>query len=166
MEFSQWLHTHFAVRQFSPDRVPVETILAIIATARRAQSSKNCQPWTFLVIQNKETLASLSLLGDYAWHLADASFAVALVGERQSMWNSFDLGQAAAVLQLTAWEHGIGACIAAIFQVEEAKRLLHIPEERNFFAAVSFGFPDENARPARMGGRKSIDALIKWERWE
>jgi aryl-alcohol dehydrogenase-like predicted oxidoreductase len=45
MEFSQWLHTHFAVRQFSADSVPTKTIISIIATtARRAQSSKNSQP--------------------------------------------------------------------------------------------------------------------------
>lgn len=52
----------------------------------------------------------LSRCGAYAGHLAGAPFAVALIA---STAGSFDLGQAAAYLQLAAWGLGVGSCIAS-----------------------------------------------------
>jgi hypothetical protein len=60
-----------------------------------------------IVIQrNRETLRQLAQCGAYAGHLAEAPFAVARIA---STAEGFDLGQAAAYMQLTARELGIGS---------------------------------------------------------
>lgn len=154
-----------AVRQFTDEPVPRDVIEKILRAGGRSQSSKNTQPWSFIVVTDREKLKALSKTGDFAGHLAGAAFAVGLVGTKQTHWNSFDLGQAAAHLQLAAHELGVGSCIAAIYRPDEAKALLSIPEDTNFYCMISFGYPAPEAQPARMGGRKPVDELARWEKW-
>src|SRR5579859_1876776 len=124
MDVMQAIQTKRAVRLFKSDPVPEAAILTILDAGRRAQSSKNTQPWQFIVVRDKETLKALSMTGDYAGHLAGAAFAVALIGSRPGEWGAFDLGQCAAYLQLAAWELGIGSCMATIYDTAKGKQIL------------------------------------------
>ncbi len=117
MTVSELIRTKRAVRQFTDEPLSEEAIRSILNAGRRAQSSKNTQPWHFIAIRDRETLRQLSQCGAYAGHLAGAPFAVALIS---SSAGGFDLGQAAAYLQLTAWELGIGSCIASMWEPEKA----------------------------------------------
>ncbi len=155
-----------AVRQFDPRPVPDDVLHSILDAGHRAQSSKNTQPWQFIVVRDRETLIALSKTGDFAGHLAGATFAVIMVGSVQSTWNSFDLGQAAAFLQLAATEYGVGSCIAAIYRPDDARKILNIPEDKNVFCAISFGYPSAEHKPLKLGGRKAIDDIVRWEKWE
>lgn len=160
------IRTRRAVRQFDPRPVPDDVVHAILDAGHRAQSSKNTQPWEFVVVRDRETLVALSKTGDFAGHLAGATFAVILVGSVESNWNSFDLGQAAAFLQLAATEYGVGSCIAAIYRPADARKILNIPEGKNLFCAISFGYPSPEHKPAKLGGRKPIEQLVRWDKWE
>jgi len=77
---------------------------------RRSQSSKNNQPWQFIAIREKSTLKAISNR-----HLCrspgGAVLAVAiLVPAQTSAFQAlFDAGQAAAYMQLAAWELGVGS---------------------------------------------------------
>ena len=85
-----------AVRKFTPEPLPEETILAILNAGRRAQSSKNTQPWHFIALTDKEMLRQLSECGEWAGHLAGAALGVALLSENpeEKFQRMFDLGQA------------------------------------------------------------------------
>ena len=77
MNFSDAIRLKRAVRKFTPEPLPEETILAILNAGRRAQSSKNTQPWHFIAITDKAVLKQLSECGEWAGHLAGAAlFAV------------------------------------------------------------------------------------------
>jgi nitroreductase len=153
-----------AVRHFTDQPVSDEAVRAILNAGRRAQSSKNTQPWSFVAIRDKETLKQLSECGTYAGHLAGAAFAVALISANPT---GFDLGQATASMQLAAWELGIGSCIASIYEPERAKAILGVPDDQHFNIALSFGYPDPEYQPAtpRPGGRKPLDEVVHWEKW-
>lgn len=165
MNVTEAIETRRAVRQFSDQPVPEAVVDAILRAGGRSQSSKNTQPWQFILIRDRDMLDRLAKLGDFAGHVAGANFAVALVGEKQQHWNSFDLGQAAALLQLAAWEHGVGSCIAAIYDADEGKRLLGIPADKNFYCVISFGYPSPDHQPAKLGGRKPLTDIVRQERW-
>lgn len=157
--------TRAAVRQFSEKPVPDPLRRAILDAGRRSQSSKNSQPWQFVAITDRELLQKMSTMGNFAGHLAGADFAVLLVGLQDTTWNNFDLGQAAAFLQLTASELGVGPCIAAIYHPEEVKTLLSIPADRTAHCAISFGYPAPEAKPYVMGGRKPVEEVVFWNRY-
>ena len=162
MSVAETIRTKRAVRQFSNQPVPEEAVRAILNAGRRSQSSKNTQPWSFVVVSDKETLKKLSECGAYAKHLAGAAFAVALASDEPT---GFDLGQVAAYMQLAAWELGVGSCIASIYEPERAKAILGIPETLHFDIAISFGYPAENFKPAKLGGRKPVEDVAHWEKW-
>jgi nitroreductase len=156
------IRTKRSTRSFTGKSVPEETILKILDAGRHSQSSKNEQPWTFLLVRDKERLKALSKCGAYAGHIAGADFAVVLVDH--SNW-SFDIGQAAAYLQLAAWDLGVGSCIAYFGDQDRLRTLLGIPAEANAEIGISFGYSAEEPRRPRSSGRKPLEEILKREHW-
>jgi nitroreductase len=154
------IRTKRAVREFKDERVPEEIVREILEAGRLAQSSKNDQPWHFVVIRDRETLRQLSTCGRYAGHLAGADFAVALVIQPGY---DFDMGQAAAYMQLAAWDRGVGSCIASMWEPDRAKEILGIPADRQFDTALSFGYPAK--KPGKIKDRRPLEEIVFRERW-
>lgn len=170
MNVSEAIRLKRAIRIFTDQSLPDSSIITILNAGRRAQSSKNTQPWNFIAISDKTTLKSLSVCGLYSSHLAGAALGVAIVhpdpGEKfQTM---FDIGQTAAYMQLAAWELGIGSCIASIYEPDKARELLGFPQDMFLRIALSFGYPQEPdllTRKPKKGGRRPLDELIHWNKW-
>lgn len=164
MDIDTAIRTQRAIRTFSDDPVSDEQLRPVLEAGRRAQSSKNTQPWTFVVVRSRETLHALSECGPYAGHLAGAAVGVALVSERPA---GFDLGQAAGLMQLVAHAHGLGSCIASMYDQDRARAILGIPAGLEFEQALSFGWPTPEAqdRPMRRGGRRPIEEVVRYERY-
>jgi nitroreductase len=170
MNVSEAIRFKRAIRIFNDQPIPEDMILTILNAGRRAQSSKNTQPWEFIATTNKSTLKSLSECGAYAGHLAGATLGVAIVhpnpGEKfQTM---FDIGQAAAYMQLMAWELGIGSCLASIYDPDKAREILGFPQDMFLHIAISFGYPQDvdvlTILPKKTG-RKPLRAILHWDRW-
>jgi nitroreductase len=163
MNIFEAIRTKRAVRSYTDQAVPEEHIRQILDAGRRAQSTMNTQPWTFLVVRDRERLKKLSECGDYAGPLSGAAFGIALVSSDE--W-PFDMGQAAAYLQLAAWELGVGSCLVWLGESEKARELLGVPAGKFLEMAISFGYPVEAAgvKP-KPGGRKPFDEVVRWEHW-
>ena len=146
MDVLQAIRTKHAVRQFSDQPVPDEVIRKILDSGRRSQSSKNTQPWQFVVVRERAQLVALSKTGTYAGHLAGAAFAVVLVGDAQAISVSFDLGQASSYLQLAAWELGVGSCIATLQPRGGGQSCArHSGGAVCAMVALSFGYPADDS---------------------
>jgi nitroreductase len=160
-----------AVRSFSAAPLPEADITAILNAGRRAQSSKNTQPWQFVAVTARDTLRQLSRTGDFAGHLAGAALGVVLVAPDEPdhrEWLMFDLGQAASYMQLAAWDLGIGSAIATIYHPDQVQAMLGIPDVYRADVALSFGYPaDERlmAAPPRPGGRRPLAEMVHREQW-
>src|SRR5215210_3501994 len=120
-----------AVRNYAPRPLAEEVVQQILYAGRRAQSSKNSQPWHFIAVQNRETLTELSRMGDFASYLPSAALAVAIVTpDPATRWSvMFDAGQAAAYMQLAALELGVGSCLITLHRPEPTRALLGYPDE-------------------------------------
>lgn len=170
MNVSEAIRTKRAVRKFKEEGLHDEVVKAILNAGRRSQSSKNEQGWQFIAIRNKSTLKALSECGNWAGHLAGAALAIAILtpepaGKFQTM---FDAGQAAAFMQLAAWELGVGSVPASIYEHEKAREILGFPPEWHLRIALSFGYPlDEEKLTAapRKGGRRPLEEVVHWEKW-
>lgn len=88
----------------------------------------------------------------------------------------FDAGQAAAYMQLAAWELGIGSVPATIYKRGKAREILAYLEEKECNIALSFGYPEKEdalTRPPQKGGAPShsrdgtlgnvVRGNLKWE---
>lgn len=156
------IRTKRSVRRFTGDAVTEDVIRKILDAGRHAQSSKNDQPWTFILIQDKERLKAVSGCGTYAGHTAGANFAVVLVDHHN--W-SFDIGQAAAYLQLAAWDLGVSSCLAYFGLQDKLKELLRIPAEASAEMGISFGYSAEEPHEPRKSGRKPLQEILRREHW-
>jgi nitroreductase len=170
MNVSEAIRTKRAVRKFEQKSLPENVVHDILDAGRRSQSSKNEQVWEFVAIRDKAILKALSECGEWAGHLAGAALAVALLTPDPSakFQTLFDAGQAAAYMQLAAWELGVGSCPASIYEAEKARTILGFPPELHLRIAISFGYSADaskiSAQP-RKGGRRPLEELIHWERW-
>jgi nitroreductase len=170
MEVAEAIRTKRAVRHFSDKVLPQDAVAAILHAGRRSQSSKNEQAWHFVAVQDKATLKALAECGEWAGHLAGAVLGVAILtadplAKFQTM---FDAGQAAAYMQLCAWDLGIGSCPASIYDFEKARAILGFPLDLHVRIALSFGYPadrDTLSRAPKIGGRRPFEAVVHAEKW-
>jgi nitroreductase len=170
MKVSEAIRTKRAVRKFQDKPLSEEIVKIILNAGRRSQSSKNTQAWQFIAITAKKTLTDLSKCGEWAGHIAGAALCVAILtpdpeGKFQIM---FDAGQAAAFMQLAAWELGVGSVPASLYEFEKTREVLQFPEEWHLRIALSFGYPLEAEKlsaPPKKGGRVSLDEIVHWDKW-
>ncbi|NTU81000.1 MAG: nitroreductase [Chloroflexales bacterium] len=162
MSVAEAIRRKRAVRAYAAEPVPEEVIMAILNAGRRAQSSKNTQPWTFILVTEPEQLTRLASAGIYAAHMPGSAFTVVLVAPPD---NEFDLGQAAANLQLAATALGVGSCITSLHHQELARQVLGVPPDLSCQWAITFGYPAEAERPLKPGGRRPLEEVLRRERY-
>jgi len=170
MNVSDAIRTKRAVRSFQDKPLTREIVTTILNAGRRSQSSKNEQTWHFIAIQEKGNLKALSECGQWAGHIAGAALAVAILtpDPNAKFQTLFDAGQAAAYMQLTAWELGIGSCPASIYEPEKARQILGFPPEFHLRIVLSFGYPageEKLIAAPKKGGRRSLEEIAHWEKW-
>lgn len=170
MNVSDAIRLKRAVRKFKDTPLPDDVIHAILNAGRRSQSSKNTQAWKFIAIRDKSILKELSQCGEWAGHLAGAALAVAILTPEptEKFQTMFDAGQAAAFMQLAAWELGVGSVPASLYNFELARKILAFPPEWHLRIALSFGYPQEEEKlsaPPKKGGRAAFEDVVHWEKW-
>ncbi len=170
MNVSEAIKMKRAVRKFLDMPLPYDVVTMILNAGRRSQSSKNNQAWQFVAIRDKSTLKELSQCGEWAGHIAGAALCVAILTPEptEKFQTMFDAGQAAAFMQLAAWELGVGSCPASIYEAEKARSILGFPAEWHLRIALSFGYAADEGKVTaapKKGGRKPLDEVIHWEKW-
>lgn len=170
MNVDEAIRSKRAVRQFTDQPLPEEAVRAILNAGRLAQSSKNLQERQFIAIRDRATLEALSKCGTWMGHLAGAALGVAILTPDPGIKFQllFDAGQAAAYMQLAAWELGIGSCLGSVYEPDQVRALLGFPAEWHCDVCISFGYPTAEAlapRSPRPNGRKAFDEVVHWERW-
>ncbi|MBX6357089.1 MAG: nitroreductase family protein [Micromonosporaceae bacterium] len=101
------------VRQYRPDPVPAEAVDQLLEIARWTGSSRNTQPWHFIVIRDKEALRRISQLRPPINWVADAPMAIAIVldGANQ-LSEAYDEGRVTERLLIAAQVLGLGGGVA------------------------------------------------------
>lgn len=170
MNVSDAIRLKRAVRKFQDIPLPDDVTHSILNAGRRSQSSKNTQTWQFIAIRDRSILKELSTCGQWAGHIAGAALCVAILTPEpmEKFQIMFDAGQAAAFMQLAAWELGVGSCPASLYEFDKTRAILGFPPEWHLRIAVSFGYPLEEEKlsaPPKKGGRMAFEDVVHWERW-
>ena len=158
-----------SVRQFDLSR-PIDdaALQRILQAGRMSGSSKDSQPWWFIVVKDRERLQALAATGNYAQHLAGAALAVAIVFDPQFYRGEFDSGRTAQNMMLAAWNDGIGSCIASMHREDDCKAVLGVPAELRLQHILSFGYPlpgDQSIAAVPKRRRRPLADIVMHERW-
>ena len=123
-----------------------------------------------LLTNLRATVEDVAATGANLAHVAGSALCVALVTPPPSQRKTilFDAGQAAACMQLAAWELGVVSCLGTVWEPGKVHALLALPDDRRADLLVAFGYPlreDAEPRRGRKGGRRDLDDVVRWERW-
>lgn len=157
------------IRQYKPDPVPEEALATLLQLARWTGSSKNTQPWHFIVVRDKALLRELSQIRAPINWIAAAPLGIAIVLDGKYGGEAYDEGRVSERLLIGAHNLGLGGGVAwwgDEAQQAQAKRILGIPEERTARSMVTIGRPMSKAdprNPGRVGGRKTLDEIVSYE---
>ena len=94
------------IREFRPDPVPEPVVTKLLQAGRWAPSSRNQQPWRFIVVRDRDMLARLGAIATSGPFLADAPLAIAILMEGADA-PDLDAGRAIQQMELVAWEEGL-----------------------------------------------------------
>jgi nitroreductase len=142
MDVFEALRTIVAVRKFQDKPVPDELIHRIVEAARVTSSSRNLQPWHFVVVQDRAMLRKLGELVTTGPYIADAAFAVVVAYEKDSQFGVSDASLAIHSMMLTAWGEGVGSNWAGFSNRFAAiNPLLNLPNDLDILAIIPFGYP-------------------------
>lgn len=158
------------VREFTDRPISDEHLDRILEAGRRSPSSRNWQPWDFVVVTDRDRLAELAKVWQGAAHVGSSAATVALIApivegdKRQTAF--FDLGQAAVSMMIAAADLGIGSGHSAVGDQELARELLGFPEDRFCAHLVPLGYPAERPLfPLRRPDRRPFDEVVHRDRW-
>jgi nitroreductase len=162
------------VREFT-DVPPSDAELhALTEVARWTGSSKNDQPWRFIVIRDRATLGRLHDAGlpqTRALLTAPAAIAIVLQDEEgAAVSHAFDEGRAAERLLIAAGMVDLAAGVAWIRSEFRpiVREILGLPADRFVRTIVAIGHPTEGAmRPKSAPGAARLPAaeVVFEERW-
>jgi nitroreductase len=163
------------VRSFTDQPIPGDHLDEILEAGRRAPSSRNWQPWDFVVVTSRATLAELSRVHQGAGHVAHAAAAVAMVatpvppdsgGDRRRATLYYDLGQATMSMMLAAVGLRIGSSHAGVTDQDLARKVLGLPADKFCAYVVSFGYPADRALSLiRYPDRRPLTDVVHRDRW-
>lgn len=150
------------VRRFRPGDLPDDVVEAILEAARWTGSSKNRQPWAFIVVRDPERRRRLAECGDFTDPIRDA--AAVIVPVRLPGGHDWDLGRASQSMMLAAAALGVGTCPVTLHRESDGRAVLGVPDDHGCRFVIAAGYPDDDAeRAARArtgGGRRPLSELV------
>jgi nitroreductase len=162
------------VREFTDEPLDAARIDAIVDALRWTGSSRNEQPWRFVVVRERDTIRRLNEAGmPQTRSLATATAAVAIVlpdEPDRAVSRAYDDGRAAERGLIAAGLVGAAAGIAWIRAdvLPTIRELLGLPADRMVRTILSLGYPSEAAkRPKTERGMARLprEETVFEERW-
>jgi nitroreductase len=159
------------VRQYEDRSIPGGDLDRVLEAGRRSPSSRNWQPWDFVVVTERGRLVELAKVWQGASHIARSAATVALVArspqdDREREWVQYDLGQATMAMMIAAVDLGIGTGHAAVTDQDLARSLLGFPADRFCAYLLAMGYPaDRPLMPISHPERRAFDDVVHRERW-
>ena len=129
------------VREYTDRPVPEDVLTKILEAGRAAGSSKNTQPWRFVVLKDRQHRHDLSnaIMAPRNLDRCAVAIAVVLLNDRLR----FDAGRVAQNMMVAAWALGVGSCPNSV-RPDEHDRMrqdLGVPSEAAIATILTLGYP-------------------------
>ena len=158
-----------SIRKYTAGAVADEVITRLLEAGMNAPSAGNQQPWQFVVVKDKATLAKLADASPYAKMTKDAAVAILVCGDldretHKGFWVQ-DCSAATENILIEVTDQGLGAVWLGIYPREDRvtyiRKLLGIPEHIVPFALIPVGHPAET----KDASNRYDTSRVHYERW-
>ncbi len=168
------LKTRRSVRRFKPDMIPENDLMEILNAGRLAPTAGNFQPWEFIVVKERETIAALREATYDRQELMITPPVVVVVcadpkksehyGERgMNYFCLIDCANATDYMLLAAHALGYGGCWVGGFSEKAVRKVLGIPDNIRVVSLMPLGKPGEG-EPWDPPKRK-LEDIVRWSKW-
>ena len=150
-----------SIRRYKTGAVPRADLETIVDAGRLAATGSNRQPWDFVVVTDRCTIAAFQ--ASAAW-IDTAAAVIVVVMDPRSRWWIEDGAAAIENMLLAGTVLGYGSCWVegnALPHEDMIKSLLGIPADRRLLALLPFDLPAETPSP----GKKPLDEVLHWEKF-
>jgi nitroreductase len=160
-----------SIRAFKDKEIEKEKIQQIMKAVLLSPSSKNNNPWKFLIVQEKDLLLKLSKAKAYgSQFVANAPLALVVLADpsQSDVWIE-DCSIASTIVLLTAQALDLGSCWIQIRKRKDTselnsekyiKELLQIPDNLRIPCMVAIGYPDEKKSEKQIAEEKLNDIYL------
>jgi nitroreductase len=154
-------------RQFTDEPPTDRELAAIVDAARWSGSSRNTQPWRFIIVRDRSLIRRVHQAGMPQTRSLETALAVIAIAVPESSGDdsddgdaisyAYDEGRAAERMLIAASFLGLGAGIAWILPSIRplVAELLHLPDGWLVRTMVVVGHPTEAARAPKLGAEKA-----------
>lgn len=145
-----------SIRKYTDQPVADDLVERLLRAAMCAPSAGNQQPWRFVVVRDRETLARVPEAHAYAQMVPTAALAIVVCGAPNDcrwpiLWPQ-DCSAATENILIEATALGLGSVWCSLHPMPEREQgmrsLLGIPEEIVPFSIVAIGHKGEEKPPA------------------
>jgi len=169
-----------SIRKYEDKPVPPEALEQILEAVRWAPSWANCQCWEVVVVRDavvKEKLqAALPAKGNPAVKAIVQAPVVLVLCAKSGIsgyykgevttqfgeWMMYDLGLATQNICLTAHSLGLGTVIVGLFDHQQARQALQVPDGYELVSMIPLGYP---AKTGSAPNRKETAEFVHHNRW-
>ncbi len=158
------------VREYEDRPIADDDLDRILEAGRRSPSSRNWQPWDFVLVADRTQLEALSKVWQFAQHVARSAATIALVAPEPANriardWIQYDLGQATMSMMIAAADLGIGTGHASVGDQDRAREVLRLPADRFCAYLIALGYPQRPLRPISRPNRRPFDDVVHRGHW-
>ena len=163
MDLIEGIMTRRSIRQYTDEKVEMETLKKVIISGTWAPSGLNNQPWRFVPVTNREVMDALAEMTKYERILKDAPACIGVFLDHDSTYHETKDHQAiGACIQnmlLTVHAMGLGAVwLGEILKnADKVLELFGLPETLELMAVVAIRPP---SGPPREPTRHPIEKVI------
>jgi nitroreductase len=131
-----------SIRRFKRTPVPNEDIKKIIDAGRLAPSANNAQPWSFIVVKDRELLTKMAaavreMIDRMVPFAENEKQSQRLSAYKNSYYTFFELAPATVVVLMEAYDAGTDHLLAKMgYTAEDIKRLRPSPGLQSVAAAI------------------------------
>lgn len=150
------------VREYADRPIPADVLTKILQAGRASGSSKNTQPWRFVVVEDRDHRRAIAptIMAPRNLESCAAAIAVVLTSDRQR----FDAGRVAQNLMVAAWALGVGSCPNSV-RPDSQDRLredLRAPADSSVATVITLGYPaaSSKVRPRRRADADKVLARV------
>lgn len=142
MDLFEAIKGRTSVRRFKDRPVPDEDIRKILDAGRLAPSANNTQPWSFLVIKNRQTLAAMAqavreMIDRMIPHAEGEKQAQRLTAYKSTYYTFFENAPAVIAVFMEGYDAGTDKLLARMgYPAEDIKRLRPMPGLQSVAAAI------------------------------
>jgi len=166
MDCLEAIKTRRSVRAFSSKSLPATLLEKCVDAGRFAATARNVQPWEFVVVTDKKTLASLAELADNGKFIRDSAACIAVFCAETKYYLEDGCAATQNIIVAAAGEK-IGSCWVAGDKKPYAgaiSRLLGAPDKLKLVSLVALGYPEED-NVFKVADKRSLKELVHWEKF-